>query len=99
LAAKQGSGVRHNMCTTLEQGCHHQLFVTTPTSEQIMRFRLDAGKQFFTQRVVKYSHLGPEKLWMPQPWSPGPPALVATSSWQGAGPGWALRSLPAQAIP
>ena len=29
------------------------------------KFRLDVWKKFFTQRVVKFWHSCPEKLWMP----------------------------------
>lgn len=49
----------------------------------------------------------PEKLWVPHPWtSPGWTGLqaaysgmVQSCSWQEVGTGWALRSLPTQAIP
>ena len=71
------------------------------------RFRLDVRKKFFTERAVRCWHSCPEKLWCSIPggaqgqvgWGPG-----QLSCWGAAlpmargGAGWALRSLPTQAI-
>jgi len=60
------------------------------------RFKLDAKKKFFTQRVVRRWHRPIEKLWMPHPWRwPRPGGMGLWAVRCGGGPQHPKRISPA----
>jgi len=73
------------LLSSLPLGCKHGLGQGTGRrkgngfKEKEGRFRIDATKKCFTQRVVWHWHCCPERLWVPHPWR------CPRTGWRGLG--------------